>query len=312
MHQLRPRQQSAQKSAQKGAQQGRPGQRNARRTHQEATGRRRPQSQSTTNTRNSRGGNRRGGAGRSTGTKRAGQRPQSAAKRPNYALRRLLAGLILLGITALIVLGVMRAAAWLQDTIRTQNQQSAAASVETFYPDPVECTVEDLDAEVSLPDSTAVGSGLAVQVTFTNTGTQPCLLDIGGASLGGVVTSGEDTIWESGTCPASPEEKLLLIDVDDQTSAAVSWDGNRSVSDCSETGEQAQAGTYRIRLTLGEADLTDERVFLVESETADDADDEETADNDTASEDATDEADATGEADTADEGTDSETADSGE
>ena len=67
---------------------------------------------------------------------------------------------------------------------------------------------------------------------MTNTGSEACLLDAGGASLGAVIASGTDTVWTSTTCPAEPTSRMLLINAGDSAAVTLTWDGRRTSSDC--------------------------------------------------------------------------------
>ena len=138
-------------------------------------------------------------------------RPPRPAPKPRYWLRRLSVLLILIGLLAAVGYGILTAAAWTRATIRQQDEQAAADSVVTVYPDPVACPRSSLDVAINVPAETTVGAGLTIGATVTNTGSEACLLDVGGASLGAVIASGTDTVWTSTTCPAEPTSRMLLI-----------------------------------------------------------------------------------------------------
>ena len=71
------------------------------------------------------------------------------------------------------------------------------------------------------PKETTVGAGMSIEATLTNEGGDACLLDIGGASLGAVINSGDQTVWTSTTCPAEPTERPLLVDVGESARATM-------------------------------------------------------------------------------------------
>ena len=154
------------------------------------------------------------------------------APRPHYWLRRLVGLLVLVGLLAAAGYGILTAAAWTRATIRQQDEQAAADSVVTVYPNPAACAQSSLDVAIDAPAETTVGAGLTIGATVTNTGSEACLLDVGGANLGAVIASGTDTVWTSTTCPAEPTSRMLLINAGDSAAVTLTWDGRRTSSDC--------------------------------------------------------------------------------
>lgn len=202
-----------------------------------------------------------------------------------------------------VAYGIIASATWARDTIREQDRQQASASVVTVYPDPVACTTDQLEIAMSAPSSVAVGAGLSIGVTLTNTGSQACLLDVGSASLGAVITSGGVGQWSSLTCPAEPAERMLLVDAGQSTTTTLYWDGHVSTGECAppaptptategttpvaeqsptpeptaqgspsaeasatataEDPTVARAGTYVLRLEMGGTTVTEAHVFTI-------------------------------------------------
>ena len=186
----------------------------------------------------SRGASRRDGPSRSASPRGTSSRPARGrarprpAPRPRYWLRRLSVLLVLVGLLAAVGYGILAAAAWTRATIRQQDEQAAADSVVTVYPDPAACARSSLDVAINAPAETTVGAGLTIGATVTNTGSEACLLDVGGANLGAVIASGTDTVWTSTTCPAEPTSRMLLIDAGDSAAVTLTWDGRRTSPDC--------------------------------------------------------------------------------
>ena len=156
---------------------------------------------------------------------------------------------------------------------------------------------------MSAPASVGVGAGMSIGVTLTNTGSEACLLDVGGANLGAVITSGGVGQWSSLTCPAEPAERMLLVDAGQSATTTLYWDGHVSTGECappsptptatgattpaagqSPTPERtaqgsqsaeasasakaedptlARAGTYVLRLEMGGATVTEAHVFTI-------------------------------------------------
>ncbi len=121
---------------------------------------------------------------------------------------------------------------WVRDTIRQQDAERALSATPTSYPVPVACDPQAIDASVTAPSQTAAGAGVTAALTLRNTGGQACLLDVGGANLGLVVTSGNATLLSSTTCTSNPASHMLLVDAGDSASVSLWWDGTVASSSC--------------------------------------------------------------------------------
>lgn len=152
--------------------------------------------------------------------------------RPRYGLRRtVVAGLAILLVVGLGA-GAVASALWVRQTIRTQDADRAAAQARTVYPQPQSCAVGDLEVASSGPQILSAGQGGSFTASLTNSGSEPCLLDVGQASLGVELTSGEEQVWSSATCPAGDQERLLLLGQGDSTEVSLEWNGYAAGSDC--------------------------------------------------------------------------------
>ena len=218
-----------------------------------------------------------GAPGRPTGA-RLRRAATSLPPRPRYWLRWLLVIAVVLGIIGAIAYAMIASATWVRATIA--------------------CDAAQLNVAVDAPKETTVGAGMSIEATLTNEGGDACLLDIGGASLGAVINSGDQTVWTSTTCPAEPTERPLLVDVGESARASLTWSGMSTAAGCSPsepapdptpspetTAAQdpsaspgasaspspspvnpnvAAAGTYRLHLQFDGTDITGEQVFLIQ------------------------------------------------
>lgn len=218
---------------------------------------------------------------------RRGRTPRRKPRQPRYWLRWLLVIGVVIAVLVALSYAILAAATWARDTIREQDEQQAAEAVVTVYPDPVACTPEQLEVVTDAPTMVATGAGLIVNATLTNTGSEACLLDVGGASLGLIITSGGVGQWDSYTCPAEPAQRLLLVNAGESTTATLTWDGRVSTGQCTPAGGApdvpapaegeagaaqsapavdpliATAGTYVLHLELGGVAVTGEHVFII-------------------------------------------------
>ena len=207
--------------------------------------------------------------------------------------------LVLLLFVVAIVVGYL----WVRNTIRSQDEERAAAQVHTVYPTPGKCDPSTLKSTVQGPESVGVGAGATFSISLVNGGQAPCLIDVGSQALGVRVSSGSQQVWDSVTCPVGQTEKALLLPAGKGAEVTVTWNGNAATSDCAAAtaapaspaasagasasptsspsatasssaspsagqaqtapGSAAGAGTYRFRFVMGGKDLTEDRVFVV-------------------------------------------------
>ena len=229
---------------------------------------------------------------------RSGRLRKPVPPQPRYGLRR---ALVLGGVLLVLLLLIVTIAVgyfWVRNTIRTQDEERAAAQVHTVYPTPGKCDPAALSSTVQGPESVSVGAGATFSISLVNSGQAPCLIDVGSQALGVRVTSGSQQVWDSVTCPVGQTEKALLLPAGKGAEVTVTWNGNAATSDCAAAnaapaspagasasstpsatasssaspsagqtqtapGSAAGAGTYRFRFVMGGKDLTEDRVFVV-------------------------------------------------
>ena len=229
---------------------------------------------------------------------RSGRLRKPIPPQPRYGLRRalVLGGVLLL--LLILIVTVVVGYLWVRSTIRSQDEERAAAQVHTVYPTPGTCDASTLSNTVQGPESVGVGTGATFSISLVNNGSTPCLLDVGSQALGVRVSSGSQQVWDSVTCPVGQTEKALLLPAGKAAEVSVTWNGNAATSDCavanaapaspasasasstpsatggssaSPSADQAQtapgstagAGTYRFHFVRGGKDLTEDRVFVV-------------------------------------------------
>lgn len=111
---------------------------------------------------------------------------------------------------------------------------------------PEDCRSEDLRVDLDTgAGSHPAGDTVPIEVTVSNTGPVPCLVDVGHQSMQVEVTSGDDGIWNSTDCASGDEARALLLDIDARTQHTVTWNGQRCGAD-----DEARAGTYRVSVEV--------------------------------------------------------------
>lgn len=163
---------------------------------------------------------------------RSGRLRKPVPPQPRYGLRRaLVLGGVLLVLLLLIVTFVV-GYLWVRNTIRTQDEERAAAQVHTVYPTPGKCDPSTLKSTVQGPESVSVGAGATFSISLVNKGSAPCLLDAGSQAVGVRVSSGSQQVWDSVTCPVGQTKRPLLLPPGQAADVSVTWNGNAATSDC--------------------------------------------------------------------------------
>lgn len=211
----------------------------------------------------------------------AGSRPP---RQPNYRLRRtivfgtagLLLALLVWAIYGLVGALIGSDASQSADSAASDAPQSAQPQIVSGHPVPAGSKVTpdgfvDKEGNITIPHclgnditmsldahTVSVGAGVTMPVTISNAGSIACTLDA--SRIRTVVTSGDDTYYNSGACETTPSTGLLLLRPAKTWTGSVSWDGRvydqctAADSDGDGQFDVAPAGTYVVRVSLGESD----------------------------------------------------------
>ncbi|RBP99198.1 hypothetical protein [Bifidobacterium xylocopae] len=113
------------------------------------------------------------------------------------------------------------------------------------------CTPSDLELSLSAPEPTTnVGGYVEFTATMRHKGTRSCLVDGSNASRVLVITSGDQTIWRSDSCPA--DSRLLLMAQGDHDDQKLRWNANSTGGQCQPDDQlpTVNAGSYKAQLVL--------------------------------------------------------------
>ncbi|MDQ0424833.1 hypothetical protein [Cellulomonas iranensis] len=89
------------------------------------------------------------------------------------------------------------------------------------------------------------------EVTVTNSGAAPCLVDAGDAHQEVVITSGEDRVWSSLDCAGDDAAtRTLLLPAGESDVSALTWTRVRSAEGCPGGLPSPQPGTYSVTVAL--------------------------------------------------------------
>lgn len=114
------------------------------------------------------------------------------------------------------------------------------------------CPAESLAVTITATGpSFPEGTDPTFDLTITNNGTVPCLVDAGTSQSEVVIVSGSDRIWSSRDCAAADAvNQQLLIDSGKSHQQQLAWDRTRSVEGCAPGQPEPNPGTYSATLTV--------------------------------------------------------------
>lgn len=101
--------------------------------------------------------------------------------------------------------------------------------------------------------SVGVGGSLDFTATIVHEGDASCLVNGADDNRVLTITSGNETIWRSDVCPAV--SRPLLMAKGDKDSQTITWNANRTGSECVDDSElpRVDRGTYVAQLSLKDA-----------------------------------------------------------
>jgi hypothetical protein len=187
--------------------------------------------------------------------------PVGPRARSVYRRRRLVAGLGLLAVLAIILLIVFRLTAGADPAASDPEPAATANPAATDAPadakptacDPAAVTVE------AITDQGDYDPGVEpeLSLTVTNTGTTPCDLNAGTSTQVFTITSGADVYWTSTDCQTDPADAMVTLEpgVPVSTKTPLVWDRTRSSPEtCEITDREAVPGegaSYYLTVSVG-------------------------------------------------------------
>jgi hypothetical protein len=167
-----------------------------------------------------------------------------------YWLRRL----VLLGVVLTFALAVAYACTDDDGTANPSADHPAPTATTTSpaaAPTVHRCGPKRLTVEAATDAETyPVGSSPRLTAVVRNTSGEPCRLAAQPSARSWSITSGPDEVWSTDDCVQNADLTLKRLKAGKQVTYAVTWDGHRSELRCVEPGAEAQAGTYRLVVTV--------------------------------------------------------------
>lgn len=91
-----------------------------------------------------------------------------------------------------------------------------------------------------------------LMMSLENTGDQPCMVNAGTARMNFSVSSGSETVFDSAACQVDGQDRPIEIQPGHKETARLEWKKRHSVPDCATEGPEANPGTYRLTVGLGQ------------------------------------------------------------
>jgi len=122
----------------------------------------------------------------------------------------------------------------------------------------------------ALTDASTYAAGVNPQLSLsvTNTGTQPCRLNVGTTQQVFTITSGSDQYWTSTDCQKDPADADVDLEPGKTvtSSTPITWDRTRSSADsCDGERDQAPAGgaSYHLKTSVAGIESTTSKQFIL-------------------------------------------------
>lgn len=196
-----------------------------------------------------------------------------------YRRRRLVVGIGLLAVILAIVLiivqpgGAAPSPSGSTGTSTPRSSTAPAADESTAVPaadtaDVAACNPKNLTVG-AITDAVDYQAGVLPQIslTITNTGTTPCVYNVGTSQQVLTITSGAETYWMSSDCQTDAADLDAVLEPGKtETSAPVQWSRERSAAGACDTpgaAVPANGASYYLTANVGDVTSKESRQFLL-------------------------------------------------
>ncbi|EAR25779.1 hypothetical protein A20C1_07863 [marine actinobacterium PHSC20C1] len=188
-----------------------------------------------------------------------------------YWRRRLIVGLGLLAVLAIILLIVFGPKASTDPNTSSPSETSATESNTPAATDSTGSTICD-PAKLTLEaitDASSYAAGENPQLSFSlkSTMTEPCVIEAGSDIQEFVITSGSDEIWNSKHCQTGGEAGTVVLQPGVPVqSSSIEWDRTRSATDTCESDRPivtADGASYHLAVSVGDIAAESTKQFLL-------------------------------------------------
>lgn len=191
-----------------------------------------------------------------------------------YQRRRILLLAILVGIPVIVLLLIFKpgssgGATKTEEVVLPSDLTETTTPKKTTAADEVPgCTKSNIDVTaVANKESYGPGENPEIWMTVSNTGSKPCVVDLGTKELSFEIVSGEEPYWVSTHCQTGADSREVILEPDNPLSTApIVWDRTRSAPEtCDAAREPVPAGgaAYRLYATANSVKSADGWQFLL-------------------------------------------------
>lgn len=194
--------------------------------------------------------------------------PVGPQSRSVYWRRRLIVGLGLLAVIAIILLIVFGPKASSEPSASTPAGSESSTPAATDSPGSGQCDPAKLTLE-SITDASNYDEGQKPQLSFsiTSTMTEPCSFAAGSDIQKFVITSGTDEIWNSTHCQTDGEARSIVLQPGVSVqSSSIEWDRTRSATDTCDSERPvvtAEGASYHLDVTVGDTVSESSKQFIL-------------------------------------------------
>lgn len=130
------------------------------------------------------------------------------------------------------------------------------------HPDDVRVTLEFEDKKGE-EQSYPAGVDPSFEIMVVQSGDQTCTVDVGPEAMELRITSGDDTWFSTAHCQEGNTREARQLERGGHHRYVITWDRQRTVDDCRDTGQVAGQGTYHVELHGDYTGGVDKERFLL-------------------------------------------------
>ena len=196
-----------------------------------------------------------------------------------YRRRRLVVGIGLLAVIVAIILIIVQPGGGTPNSVTPSGASTArpgtassaatpAATSASGTADAPACDVKNLTVG-AITDAVDYQAGVLPQIslTITNTGTTPCVYNVGTSKQVLTITSGAETYWMSSDCQTDAADLDAVLEPGKtEASAPIQWSRERSAAGaCDTPGDvvPANGASYYLTAKVGDVSSKESRQFLL-------------------------------------------------
>ena len=191
-----------------------------------------------------------------------------------YRRRRLVALLVLIAIPVVVLLIIFKPGS--TGGVTERQKVDVPADIKSGSTKKATTNADDLPGckksnltvtAVASKESYAAGESPEIWMTISNSGTKPCVVDLGTKELSFSIKSGDEVYWNSVDCQTGADSREVILSPDNPLSTQkITWDRTRSSPEtCAVAREPVPAGgaAYKVTATANGVESAEPWQFLL-------------------------------------------------